>query len=111
MQVLIPYFSRGGNARKLAQGIVQGVEEVEGANAPLRSTKEVTKEDFLNSQGIIAGSSVYFGVMAAELKKAFDGFVGIWRRVEGKKVRRPKHVVLGSHPSVEKPLKMCQPRS
>ena len=38
-------------------------------SAVLKSTDEVTQEDFVDSDGIIAGSPVYFGVMAAELKK------------------------------------------
>jgi len=77
MQILILYFSRTGNTKKLAEAIVKGVENVEGVNAVLKNTDEVTKEDFTSSDGIIAGSPVYFGVMAAQLKKIFDEFVGI----------------------------------
>ncbi|MFP4037716.1 MAG: flavodoxin family protein, partial [Desulfobacteraceae bacterium] len=44
----------------------------------------VTEEDFLNSAGVIAGSPVYFGVMAADLKRVFDEFIGIRKRMEGK---------------------------
>jgi NAD(P)H dehydrogenase (quinone) len=36
------------------------------------------------SKGGIAGSPVYFGVMAAELKKIFDKFVGVRRKMEDK---------------------------
>jgi len=84
MQILILYYSKGGNTRKLAEAIASGVEQVEGVKAVLRKTDEVTKDDFLNCDGIIAGSPVYFGVMAAELKKVFDDFVGIRKRMEGK---------------------------
>ena len=84
MQVLILYFSKGGNTRKLAEAIAKGVEAVEGASALLRETDAVTKDDFLSSNGVIAGSPVYFGVMAAELKKIFDEFVGVRKRMEGK---------------------------
>ena len=84
MQILILYFSKGGNTRKLAEKIAQGVEEAAGVNALLKNTDEVTREDFVNSVGIIAGSPVYFGVMAAELKKVFDEFVGVRRKMEGK---------------------------
>ena len=83
MQVLVLYFSKGGNTRKLAQEIVAGVERV-GVSAVLKSTDEVTKDDFLESAGVIAGSPVYFGVMAAELKKVFDDFVGVRRQMEDK---------------------------
>lgn len=84
MQILILYFSKGGNTRKLAEAIAKGVEEVEGVKAVLKKTSDVTKEDFSASEGIIAGSPVYFGLMAAELKKIFDDFVGIRKKMEGK---------------------------
>ena len=84
MQILILYFSKGGNTKKLAEKIAQGVEQSEGVKALLKSTNEVTKGDFLESDGVIAGSPVYFGVMAAELKKVFDEFIGVRRKMEGK---------------------------
>ncbi len=83
MQVLILYYSKGGNTLKLAEKIVEGVTSA-GVKAVLKSTGEVTKNDFLESSGIIAGSPVYFGVMAAELKKIFDDFVGVRRKTEDK---------------------------
>ena len=83
MQVLVLYYSRGGNTRQLAEKIVEGVRST-GADAVLRSTDEVSKDDFLQSAGVIAGSPVYFGVMAAELKRVFDEFVGIRKKMENK---------------------------
>ena len=84
MQILILYFSKGGNTRKLAEAIAEGAEKVEGVSAVLKNTNEVTKEDFVDSHGIIAGSPVYFGLMAAELKMVFDKFVGVRRKMEDK---------------------------
>jgi NAD(P)H dehydrogenase (quinone) len=84
MQILILYFSKGGNTKKLAEAIREGVDQVDGVNAVLKKTAEVTKEDFVASDGIIAGSPCYFGVMAAELKKIFDDFVGVRKKMEGK---------------------------
>lgn len=83
MQVLVLYYSKGGNTERLAQDVARGVEST-GVKALLKNTKEVTKEDFLESAGIIAGSPVYFGVMAADLKRVFDEFVGVRRRMEDK---------------------------
>jgi len=84
MQILVLYFSKSGNTKKLAEKIAQGVEKMEGVKALSKHTSEVTKDDFLASSGIIAGSPVYFGVMAAELKRVFDEFVGTRKRMEGK---------------------------
>ncbi|MEJ2690730.1 MAG: flavodoxin family protein [Deltaproteobacteria bacterium] len=83
MQVLILYYSKGGNTRKLARLVAAGVEE-SGAIAVVKSTNEVSKEDFLAADGIIAGSPVYFGVMASQLKKVFDDFVSTRRKMENK---------------------------
>ena len=84
MQVLVLYFSKGGNTRKLAEQIAQGVESVDDAKALLKTTEEVTKDDFVNSAGVIAGSPVYFGVMAADLKRVFDEFVSVRKKMENK---------------------------
>ena len=84
MQILVLFYSKGGNTRQLAEAIAKGVDSVDGIQAVLKKTDEVTKEDFVNSDGIIAGSPVYFGVMAAELKKIFDDYVGIRKKMEGK---------------------------
>ena len=53
MNILILYFSKGGNTRKLAQAIAQGVLEVEGTTPVLKKTHEVTREDFLAADGVI----------------------------------------------------------
>ena len=84
MQILILYFSKGGNTIKLAEAIAKGVQEVEGVRAVLKKTDDVTKEDFVASDGVIAGSPVYFGLMAADLKSVFDEFVGVRKKMEGK---------------------------
>ncbi len=84
MQVLVLYYSKGGNTRKLAEYIAQGVDSVEGVQPMLKSTKYVTKEDFIDSEGVIAGSPVYFGTMAWDLKRVFDEFVSVRNRMEGK---------------------------
>ena len=68
MKVLILYYSKGGNTRRMAEDIAKGVES-SGVEAVLKSTVEVSKDDFLNASGVIAGSPVYFGLMAADLKR------------------------------------------
>jgi NAD(P)H dehydrogenase (quinone) len=84
MKVLVLYYSKGGNTRKLAERIAEGVESVSGVQGFLKTTQEVTKEDFSDAAGIIAGSPVYFGAMAWDLKRVFDEFVGIRKKMENK---------------------------
>jgi NAD(P)H dehydrogenase (quinone) len=84
MQILILYYSKGGNTRKVAERIAEGVESVSGAKALLKSTQDVSKDDFVNSAGIIAGSPVYFGAMAWDLKRVFDEYVVVRKKMENK---------------------------
>jgi NAD(P)H dehydrogenase (quinone) len=84
MQVLVLYYSKGGNTRKLAEHIAEGVAGVSGVEAVLKSTQDVTKDDFVNSTGVVAGSPVYFGVMATDLKRVFDDFVSVRKKMENK---------------------------
>lgn len=84
MQVLVMYYSRSGNTKKLAEEIARGVQEIGDVECVSKPVSEITKDDFLSSDGIIAGSPVYFGTMAAELKEVFDKFVGIRRHMEDK---------------------------
>ena len=84
MNILILYYSKGGNTRKLAEAIAEGVNQVDNAEPVLRHTKDVNKDDFLDAAGLIVGSPVYFGVMAAELKQILDNFVGIRKKMENK---------------------------
>lgn len=84
MNVLILYYSKGGNTRKLAEAIAQGVGQVDGVEAVLRHTRDVSKEDFVGADGLIVGSPVYFGTMAAQLKQVLDDFIGVRRKMENK---------------------------
>jgi NAD(P)H dehydrogenase (quinone) len=84
MKILVLYYSKGGNTRKLAEAVASGIESVEGAASVLKNTDEVTKDDFLECDGLVAGSPVYFGVMAWPLKKVFDEFVSVRKKMENK---------------------------
>jgi NAD(P)H dehydrogenase (quinone) len=83
MQVLVLYYSRSGNTKKLAEAVAEGVASI-GVKAILKTAGEVTKDDFVEAAGVIVGSPVYFGVMAWELKKVFDDFVGVRKKMENK---------------------------
>lgn len=84
MQVLVMYHSRTGNTEKLAKEIAKGVQEVGDVKCVLKPVSDITEDDILSSGGIIAGSPVYFGAMAAELKEVFDKFVGLRNEMEDK---------------------------
>jgi NAD(P)H dehydrogenase (quinone) len=84
MNVLVLYYSKGGNTRKLAESIAEGAGEVEGVDVLLRHTRDVTQEEFSAADGLIVGSPVYFGTLAAQLKKILDEFIGVRKQMENK---------------------------
>ena len=84
MQVLVMYYSSSENTKKMAEAVARGIQEVSDVKCVLKLTSDVTKDDFLSSDGIIAGSPVYFGTMAAEMKEVFDKFVVIRSKMEDK---------------------------
>lgn len=84
MQVLVLYYSRTGNTKRLAEAVAEGAREVEGCAAILRTPDTVKIEEFRDSHAVVVGSPVYFGGMAAELKKVLDDFVVVRRHMEGK---------------------------
>lgn len=84
MYVLVLYYSKTGNTRKVAELVAEGVKSVAGVEVLMKTTQEVTKEEFSNAAGVIAGSPVYFGLMAADLKRVFDEFVGVRKQMESK---------------------------
>ena len=84
IQILVMYHSRTGHTKTLAKEIAKGVSEVSGITCLVKSVSDVSKDDFVNSSGIIAGSPVYFGSMAAEMKAVFDNFVSIRKTMAGK---------------------------
>ena len=43
MNVLILYFSKSGNTRKLAEEVAKGVKSVKGVSAVMKTTRAVTK--------------------------------------------------------------------
>lgn len=83
MDILILYYSRTGKTRKLAEFIAEGIAET-GCTYKLCSVEEVTVSDFENSSAIIAGSPTYFGLLSAELKKIFDDFRPIRKKMLNK---------------------------
>jgi len=84
MNVLILYYSKSGNTRRLAEAVAEGVVQVDGVEAVLRNTEKVSRDDFVNCDGLIVGSPVYFGTMAAQLKKVIDDFIGVRKKMENK---------------------------
>jgi len=112
-EILVVYYSRNGTTAQLARQVCRGVESVPGATARLRSVPPVSAEseravvaspdqgapwatldDLATCDGVILGSPVRFGNMAAPLKYFLDQTSGLWLR--GALVDKPAAVFTSS---------------
>jgi NAD(P)H dehydrogenase (quinone) len=96
-EILIVYYSSGGATHALARMVARGVDSVTDARAKLRTVPRVSAvsealeneipadgppyaslEDLKNCAGLILGSPVRFGNMAAPLKYFIDQSSSVW---------------------------------
>ena len=97
MDILVLYYSRTGATRLLAEAIAQGIDQVDGAQARLRTVPPVAAVvatasasippdgapyaeliDLEQCGGLALGSPTRFGNMAAPLKYFIDSTSGQW---------------------------------
>jgi len=112
-EILVVYYSRNGTTAQLARQVCRGVESMPGVTARLRSVPPVSAEserpvvaspdqgapwatvdDLAACDGVILGSPVRFGNMAAPLKYFLDQTSGLWLR--GALVDKPAAVFTSS---------------
>ncbi len=82
-KILIVYYSRSGNTRKMAESIAEGIGK-ENVEVEVRNVKDVTPADLRAFAAIIVGSPTYYGSMAAEIKKLFDDSIRVHGKLDGK---------------------------
>lgn len=81
--ILVAYYSRGGNTKKMAEEIKEGIEQ-ENVSCVIKPIAEVKIEKLLSYDGIVIGSPTYYGDMAAEVKKLLDKSVKLHGQLESK---------------------------
>ncbi len=82
--MLVAYYSRSGNTEQMAEEVAAGAREVPGVRVDLRPVKEVAPDNLLSFDGIVIGSPVYYGTMAAEVKDLIDRSVKHHGKLAGK---------------------------
>ena len=82
-KILIIYYSRSGNTKKMASLVEAGVTS-EGMDVTLKDALKTKAKELLDYDGIIIGSPTYYGTMAAEIKKLLDDSVTFHGQLEGK---------------------------
>jgi NAD(P)H dehydrogenase (quinone) len=82
--ILVTCYSRTGKTRILAEAIGRGVAGTEGVTAEVLSFNRVSASDLVRYDGIVLGSPVYFGGVAAELKELIDDTTFVRGKLTGK---------------------------
>src|SRR4030042_866287 len=70
-KILICYYSRSGNTKKMAYLIQKGVM-AEDVEVDTKEVKNVQVKDLLGYDGIVLGSPTYYGGPAAPIKDLLD---------------------------------------
>jgi NAD(P)H dehydrogenase (quinone) len=83
-KILICYYSRSGNTKKMAYLIQKGVMEEEGVSVDTKEVKEVKVDDLKGYDGIIVGSPTYYGGMASQVKDLLDRSVKFHGKLQDK---------------------------
>lgn len=82
-KVLVLYHSRTGNTAKMAEAVGAGARS-SGVDVSIKKVEDVSLDDLLAAGGIIIGSPIYYGQMAAEIKRLLDNSSDIRGRLENK---------------------------
>ena len=82
-KILIVYYSRTGNTKKMAQYVAEGVKK-EKVEVVVKNVKDTTPNDLLNYEGIIMGSPTYYGGASAAIRDLIDKSVKFHGKLEGK---------------------------
>lgn len=81
--VLVTYYSRSGNTKKLAELVSDGLN-ARGIKADLIPVEQVQIDSLPGYDGFIVGSPNYFGTIAWPVKKFIDDSVKYYKKLEGK---------------------------
>jgi NAD(P)H dehydrogenase (quinone) len=83
VKILVCYYSRSGNTKKMGELIAQGAQ-IEGVEVDLKSVENVGPDDLLGYEGMIFGSPTYYGGCAAPIKELIDKSVKHHGKLGGK---------------------------
>ncbi|MDD5254559.1 MAG: flavodoxin domain-containing protein [Candidatus Omnitrophica bacterium] len=82
-KALVLYYSKSGNTKKMAAAVAEGIKK-EGVEAVVKDVEKTSSRDLLDYEALVFGSPVYYGTMAAPLKKLLDDSVEFHGQLDGK---------------------------
>ncbi|MBN2350711.1 MAG: flavodoxin domain-containing protein [Bacteroidales bacterium] len=83
-KILVLYYSKGGNTRKMANYIAEGAKEIQDIEIRVKSVMEATREDVYWCDGMAVGSPTQLGTVAADMKKFWEDLLPDWQKIDGK---------------------------
>jgi Multimeric flavodoxin WrbA len=83
-KILVTCYSRTGKTKILADAIGKGAKEVDGVEVDVLSFNRISATDLVAYDGIILGSPVYYGSVAAEVKELIDDTTFVRGKLTGK---------------------------
>jgi NAD(P)H dehydrogenase (quinone) len=83
VKILVCYYSRSGNTKKMGELIAEGARE-ERVTVDLKNVKDIDSDDLLEYQGMIFGSPTYYGTRAAQIKELIDESVKHHGKLNGR---------------------------
>jgi len=82
-KVLISYYSKSGNTRKMAQILAKAAAKA-GAKVTLKRAEKTTNRDLLAADAVALGSPDYFSYPAGQVKVIFDEGLSVKGKLSGK---------------------------
>ncbi len=82
-KMLVAYYSATGNTKAMAEEVARGARQG-GAEVNLLPVEDVMVDSLLDYDAVILGSPVYYGTMAAQVKKLLDESVRLHGSLAGK---------------------------
>jgi len=81
-QLLVVYFTRTGNTKRMAEGIGKGAEQP-GIKVEVKGVEECRLNELAEVDGIVIGSPTYFSNVAWQVKKLIDESITLYRKDHG----------------------------
>jgi len=83
-KVLILYHSQGGNTKKMADFVAEGVAQIPDIEIRQKSVEDANRDDIFWCDGIALGSPTHLGTVSAPMKKFWEDLLPDWQKLDGK---------------------------
>jgi len=73
-QLIIAYYSKTGNTKKIAESISEGAKRVSGVNVVLKNGESINAKEASEADGFAFGSPSYFSIMSGPMLSLLTEF-------------------------------------